>query len=162
MHLAVRCSATRGQWNSDDLAVVCHYCSLHLQVQDMEEESSEEEDESAPPVLAGSGKKATPVPMPPREVQQPPPLPPTPDKVVVKKGYDPKQGAVNVPVPPFMQVTILICIMLKSPFITACLPFPSHRPSVFIFQPFLCPCVADSFVPSFAHSRNVLFLYRTE
>jgi len=61
----------------------------------MEEESSEEEDESPTPVpsaSAGSGKKAPPVPMPPREVQQPPPLPPTPDKVVVKKGYDPKQG----------------------------------------------------------------------
>jgi splicing factor 3A subunit 1 len=60
-----------------------------LQVQDMEEESSEEEDDS-PPVP--SGKKGPPVPMPGREVLQPPPLPPTPDKVLVKKGYDPKQG----------------------------------------------------------------------
>ncbi|KAJ9584629.1 hypothetical protein L9F63_021031, partial [Diploptera punctata] len=34
-----------------------------------------------------------------REVQQPPPLPPTPDKVVVKKGYDPKQ-AVKTTRPP--------------------------------------------------------------
>jgi hypothetical protein len=61
----------------------------------MEEESSEEEDESPTPVPAassGTGKKAAPVSMQPREVQQPPPLPPTPDKVVVKKGYDPKQG----------------------------------------------------------------------
>jgi splicing factor 3A subunit 1 len=61
----------------------------------MEEESSEEEDESPTPVSvasSGTGKKAGSVPMPPREVQQPPPLPPTPDKVVVKKGYDPKQG----------------------------------------------------------------------
>jgi hypothetical protein len=74
------------------------YCQLlSLQVQDMEEESSEEEDESATPVSAGSGRKAPPVPMPPREVQQPPPLPPTPDKVVVKKGYDPKQGAAVLP-----------------------------------------------------------------
>lgn len=57
----------------------------------MEEESSEEEDES-PAMSVHSGKKAPPMPMPAREVHQPPPLPPTPDKVVVKKGYDPKQG----------------------------------------------------------------------
>jgi splicing factor 3A subunit 1 len=62
-----------------------------LQVQDMEEESSEEEDES-PAAPVPSGKKGPPVPMPGREVLQPPPLPPTPDKVLVKKGYDPKQG----------------------------------------------------------------------
>lgn len=74
----------------------------NTQVQDMEEESSEEEDDSATPVPAassGTGKKAAPVPVPPREVQQPPPLPPTPDKVVVKKGYDPKQ-AVKMARPP--------------------------------------------------------------
>jgi splicing factor 3A subunit 1 len=33
-------------------------------------------------------------PAPPTQPQQPqpPPLPPAPDKVLVKKGYDPKQG----------------------------------------------------------------------
>lgn len=72
----------------------------NTQVQDMEEESSEEEDEGPPPAPStGSSKKPPVAPGPPREVQQPPPLPPTPDKVVVKKGYDPKQ-AVKTPRPP--------------------------------------------------------------
>ncbi|PSN58439.1 Splicing factor 3A subunit 1 [Blattella germanica] len=69
----------------------------NTQVQDMEEESSEEEDDTPPPPATG-GKKSS-VPAPPREVLQPPPLPPTPDKVVVKKGYDPKQ-AVKTTRPP--------------------------------------------------------------
>ncbi|KAG8237922.1 hypothetical protein J437_LFUL017451 [Ladona fulva] len=62
----------------------------NTQVQDMEEESSEEEDEEGE-----KGRDAQPLPPPPppppKEVPQPPPLPPMPDRVVVKKGYDPKQ-----------------------------------------------------------------------
>ncbi|XP_039291007.1 splicing factor 3A subunit 1 [Nilaparvata lugens] len=73
----------------------------NTQVQDMEEESSSEEDDDdeddrvkmaevpdapPPPSISGDVKK---VPFPAQ-----PPLPPIPDKVIVKKGYDPKQ-AVN-------------------------------------------------------------------
>ncbi|XP_046387283.1 splicing factor 3A subunit 1 [Ischnura elegans] len=56
----------------------------NTQVQDMEEESSDEEADERD----GEGKN--PPPLPPKEVPQPPPLPPMPDKVVVKRGYDPK------------------------------------------------------------------------
>nr|CAD7412311.1 unnamed protein product [Timema cristinae] len=63
----------------------------NTQVQDMEEESSSEEEEEE--VSVPSTKKTQPPPPPqPRDVQQPPPLPPSPDKVIVKKGYDPKQA----------------------------------------------------------------------
>ncbi|RZF48905.1 hypothetical protein LSTR_LSTR003285 [Laodelphax striatellus] len=74
----------------------------NIQVQDMEEESSSEEDDDdeddrikmaevpdAPPPPAISGGDVKKVPFPSQ-----PPLPPVPDKVIVKKGYDPKQ-AVN-------------------------------------------------------------------
>ncbi|CAG2069017.1 unnamed protein product, partial [Timema podura] len=57
----------------------------------MEEESSSEEEEEE--VSVPSTKKTQPPPPPqPRDIQQPPPLPPSPDKVIVKKGYDPKQA----------------------------------------------------------------------
>nr|CAD7597344.1 unnamed protein product [Timema genevievae] len=63
----------------------------NTQVQDMEEESSSEEEEEE--VSVPSTKKTQPPPPPqPRDIQQPPPLPPSPDKVIVKKGYDPKQA----------------------------------------------------------------------
>jgi hypothetical protein len=104
----------------------------------MEEGSSEEEDESSTPMSAGSGKKALAAPMPPREVQQPPPLPPTPDKVVVKKGYDPKQGAAKMLASLlhschcsdlyllldiiFITASILVCSYSQSLFFSACVP----------------------------------------
>ena len=61
-----------------------------IQVQDMEEGSSSEEDDGPP----GERKlpSAPPPPPPPKDTMQPPPLPPMPDRVLVKKGYDPKQG----------------------------------------------------------------------
>ncbi|XP_049842965.1 splicing factor 3A subunit 1 isoform X2 [Schistocerca gregaria] len=72
------------------------------QVRDMEEDSSDEEESATP----APQKKPPPPPpsMPPpapgkEPVQQPPPLPPIPDKVIVKKGYDPKQ-AVKATRPP--------------------------------------------------------------
>ncbi|KAK7791192.1 hypothetical protein R5R35_005395 [Gryllus longicercus] len=62
----------------------------NTQVQDMEEESSDEEDASSastPTLSTGSKKFAS-----KEHLQQPPPLPPAPDKVLVKKNYDPKQA----------------------------------------------------------------------
>lgn len=62
----------------------------------MEEESSDSEDESrrgAPQLSAAERKQFTST-APPL-----PPLPPVPDKVIVKKGYDPKQGRSTRPVP---------------------------------------------------------------
>lgn len=75
----------------------------NTQVQDMEEESSEDsEDEDGCARMGSSiGQRPFPPgttprinPAPPTQPQQPqpPPLPPAPDKVLVKKGYDPKQG----------------------------------------------------------------------
>ncbi|KAL1132268.1 hypothetical protein AAG570_010225, partial [Ranatra chinensis] len=62
--------------------------SDNTQVQDMEEESSSEDEEmggmGAGQEVGGGAK---------RQSLQPPPLPPAPDKVIVKKGYNPKQGA---------------------------------------------------------------------
>lgn len=65
-----------------------------IQVQDMEEGSSSEDDDDGPP---GERKlpAAPPPPPPPKDTMQPPPLPPMPDRVVVKKGYDPKQGMLD-------------------------------------------------------------------
>ncbi|XP_075230560.1 splicing factor 3a subunit 1 isoform X2 [Lycorma delicatula] len=72
------------------------------QVQDMEEDSSSDEDENEdrekkhlpepppPPDISKNILDAKKLPLPPQ-----PPLPPAPDKVIVKKGYDPKQAAVN-------------------------------------------------------------------
>ncbi|XP_066995225.1 splicing factor 3A subunit 1 [Anabrus simplex] len=74
----------------------------NTQVQDMEEESSDEDDTPSPaqtPAAPPAATKKAPPPLPPKELQQPPPLPPAPDKVVVKKGYDPKQ-AVKLTRPP--------------------------------------------------------------
>ncbi|KAE8748975.1 hypothetical protein FOCC_FOCC004381 [Frankliniella occidentalis] len=70
----------------------------NIQVQDMEEGSSSEEEDDGPP---GERKlpAAPPPPPPPKEAMQPPPLPPLPDRVLVKKGYDPKQ-AVKITRPP--------------------------------------------------------------
>lgn len=82
----------------------------NTQVQDMEEESSEEsEDEDGCARMGSTVGQARPPPpgtqpptprinpAPPTQPQQPqpPPLPPAPDKVVVKKGYDPKQGTIR-------------------------------------------------------------------
>lgn len=57
----------------------------------MEEGSSSEEEDDGPP---GERKLSAPLPPPPppKDTMQPPPLPPMPDRVLVKKGYDPKQG----------------------------------------------------------------------
>lgn len=65
----------------------------------MEEESSDEESsistpmpprKMVPPSISGNRPL---IPAPRKEpLQQPPPLPPIPEKVLVKKGYDPKQG----------------------------------------------------------------------
>lgn len=60
----------------------------------MEEESSSDESDEEP---SRPSKPAPPPPMmnkPPPPLTQPP-LPPAPDKVIVKKGYDPKQGKLN-------------------------------------------------------------------
>uniref|UniRef100_A0A1B6EMQ9 Splicing factor 3A subunit 1 n=1 Tax=Cuerna arida TaxID=1464854 RepID=A0A1B6EMQ9_9HEMI len=67
----------------------------NTQVQDMEEDSSSSESEDETPA------SKTPVPPPPHisKLQPPsavPPLPPSPDKVIVKKGYDPKQAVKTV------------------------------------------------------------------
>ncbi|KAI5728320.1 hypothetical protein M8J77_014671 [Diaphorina citri] len=67
----------------------------NTQVQDMEEDSSSEEEQEdiPPPPPPPSLKKVEPAPpLPSQPSIQPPPLPPAPDKVVVKKGYDPKQA----------------------------------------------------------------------
>lgn len=66
------------------------------QVQDMEEESStseEEDDEPSRPIRPASRQYGR-QPKPPGSapMSQPLPMPPSADKVVVKKGYDPKQG----------------------------------------------------------------------
>lgn len=63
----------------------------NTQVQDMEEESSEEDEEEDKEKGGRDQSLPPPPPPPPKEVPQPPPLPPMPDRVVVKKGYDPKQ-----------------------------------------------------------------------
>uniref|UniRef100_A0A8D9DQP7 Splicing factor 3A subunit 1 n=1 Tax=Cacopsylla melanoneura TaxID=428564 RepID=A0A8D9DQP7_9HEMI len=74
----------------------------NTQVQDMEEDSSDEEEEEdrmpSPPPPPSLTKKVDPAPPPPppQISIQPPPLPPAPDKVVVKKGYDPKQARAPV------------------------------------------------------------------
>lgn len=77
----------------------------NTQVQDMEEESSDSDEEDAqsrpvPPAVP---------PPPPPELKKPaapgppttaaPPLPPSPDKVIVKKGYNPKQAVKNIKTP---------------------------------------------------------------
>ncbi|XP_015590323.1 splicing factor 3A subunit 1 [Cephus cinctus] len=73
------------------------------QVQDMEEDSSDEDDVSPP----GDSQKSK--DLKPRDASmQPPPLPPTPGNVVVKKGYDPKQHAINKTTRPVAQDEYLI------------------------------------------------------
>ncbi|KAH3810266.1 hypothetical protein DPMN_138656, partial [Dreissena polymorpha] len=70
--------------------------------QEEEEEDSTDEDEEdqdkdrqelRPPVRAPP--PSMPPPPPPKEMPNPPPLPPTPDQVIIKKGYDPKARAVQ-------------------------------------------------------------------
>lgn len=69
----------------------------NTQVEDMEEDSSSEEETDKdgaippPPPPPPSIRRVEPAPPLPSSIQ-PPPLPPAPDKVVVKKGYDPKQA----------------------------------------------------------------------
>lgn len=55
----------------------------------MDEESSDSEDEGGKtiPQLSAAERKQFTSTAPPL-----PPLPPAPDRVIVKKGYDPKQG----------------------------------------------------------------------
>lgn len=77
----------------------------NTQVQDMEEESSDSDEED------GHSRPAPPAvpPPPPPELKKPaapgppttaaPPLPPSPDKVIVKKGYNPKQAVKNIKAP---------------------------------------------------------------
>jgi len=60
----------------------------------MDEASSDEEEEARRPTMLAPRLNPAPVAMPVSQ-SQPPPLPPVPDKVLVKKGYDPKQGANN-------------------------------------------------------------------
>lgn len=65
-------------------------------VQDMEEESSSEDEESHRPPSRTLGTKVTTKVIGSKDIAaQPVPLPPTLDKVVIKKGYDPKQGEIN-------------------------------------------------------------------
>lgn len=61
----------------------------NTQVQDMEEESSEDEDMPAPPLQMPPPRRIN---VTTREIVQPAPMPPSLDKVLVKKGYDPKQA----------------------------------------------------------------------
>lgn len=75
------------------------------QVQDMEEDSSSE-DESDRPLRPPSRQpmKSLKAPPPPKishdGVNQPVPIPPTLDKVIIKKGYDPKQASKKIIAPP--------------------------------------------------------------
>jgi hypothetical protein len=57
----------------------------------MDEASSDEEEEARRPTMMAPRLNPAPVAMPVSQ-SQPPPLPPAPDKVLVRKGYDPKQG----------------------------------------------------------------------
>jgi len=66
----------------------------------MEEASSDEEEEARRPTLLAPRLNPAPATLPISQ-SQPPPLPPAPDKVLVKKGYDPKQG------------TQIFCIFIK-------------------------------------------------
>ncbi|XP_059485983.1 splicing factor 3A subunit 1 isoform X2 [Neocloeon triangulifer] len=63
----------------------------NTQVTDMEEASSDEEEEIRRPTMLAPRLNPAPATLPMAQAQ-PPPLPPVPDKVLVKKGYDPKQA----------------------------------------------------------------------
>ncbi|XP_065333947.1 splicing factor 3A subunit 1 [Cloeon dipterum] len=63
----------------------------NTQVQDMEEASSDEEEDMRRTTLLAPRLNPAPATLPISQAQ-PPPLPPAPDKVLVKKGYDPKQA----------------------------------------------------------------------